>query len=203
MEVGVIDMYPDSIGCWSIIKTLLDFGFSPVIFHMKNIIETKDNLAKIIGKSEIKHWIFSGSPQSVNDKRSVKIPLKALAFSDKEYLLICYSMESVLKQTGHQVLQRNENKKEYFDLHIQQTKAIIHNKDYLFRGLRNPIYGWRNHKGFTPAIKSEELTELASYRGELMIAFYKNLLFTQFHPERTRDGKRIILNWLWGNKNYY
>jgi GMP synthase-like glutamine amidotransferase len=202
MEVGVLDMYPDSLGCFHIIKTLLDIGCSPVVFHMKNIIKNKENLGKIIRTSGIKHWIFSGSPQSVLDKRSIQIPLKALTFPDIEYLLICYSMESVLKQTGHIVIQRDENIKENFRLHIQHTKAIIHNKEYLFRGVKTPLYAWRNHRGFTPAIKCDDLTELASYRGELMIAFYKKLLFMQFHPERTHDGKKIIANWLGGNKIY-
>jgi len=203
MEVGVIDMHPDADGSWCIIKTLLDMSINPVVFHMKDIIKNKERLATIIRKSGIKHWILSGSPESVTNKKSTHIPLQALIFPYKEYLLICYSMEKVLLQTGHKVMQRKENKKEHFSLHIQKTKALIYDKEYLFRGLSNPIYAWRNHTGYLEAINQTDLVELASYRGELMIAFFKNLLFTQFHPERTRDGKKFIANWLWGNKNYF
>ena len=38
--------------------------------------------------------------------------------------------------------------------------------------------------------------EIASYRGELMIAGYKNCLMMQFHPEKTADGLKMIENWL-------
>lgn len=196
MEVGVLDLYPEGIGAWHLIKSIFDLGYTPVVLHMYSIIKNKQSLAKLIGNSGITKWVFSGSPQWVHNKGSSQIPLNALHFKDKEFLLICYSMESVIKQLGHNVLQRYENKKEFFNLHVQKTKVIIHDKEFLFKNIKNPLYAWRNHKGYTPAEKYSDIVELASYRGELMIGFYKNLLFTQFHPERSADGKKLLRNWL-------
>jgi len=198
MEVGVLDMFPGERGSWYIIRALFELGYNPVVLNMDTVVAKKQSLAKLIGRSGIKHWIFSGSPQRVHNASSVQIPLNCLAFKDKEFLLICYSMESVLNQLKFEVRERFENKKEYFNLHIQQTKAYIYGKSYLFKGISNPMYCWRNHRWYTPALRDEPLVELASYRGELMMAFYKNLLFTQFHPERSYDGKKFMRNWLFG-----
>jgi imidazoleglycerol phosphate synthase glutamine amidotransferase subunit HisH len=45
----------------------------------------------------------------------------------------------------------------------------------------------------------KDIYEVASYRGELMLVFYKNSVMTQFHPERTIAGKRFLQNWLYEN----
>ena len=194
MEVGVLDMYPDSIGSWRLIKAVNDLGYNPVVFNSKT-----ESLYKIVRQSGIKKWIFSGSPQSVHSKESTQIPLDVFKHSSKDFLLICYSMESVMKQVGLDVLERYENRKGYFNLHIQKGKALIFGKEWLFEGIKSPCYLWRNHHCYTPSTSLEDINELASYRGELMIAFHKHLLFMQFHPERSADGKRLLKNWLQGN----
>lgn len=196
MEVGVVDMYPSSVGCWYLIQAVIELGYVPVVLHMNDIIRDKQSLSRLIGMSGIKYWIFSGSPLAVHNKSSLQIPLKVFGLKGKEFLLICYSMESVLKQLGFDVVRRLENKKEYFNLRVQKTKAIIYDKEYLFKGIQDPIRAWRNHHYYTPALRDSNVVELASYRGELMIAFYNNLLFTQFHPERSYEGRKLMRNWL-------
>ena len=200
MDVGVLDMYPDERGSWYLIKAIIDLGFNPVVFQMRSIILKRQSLYKIIGRSGIKKWVFSGSPQAVHDKSSIKIPMNVFKLPNREFLLICYSMESVLHQLGIGVVERYENKKEYFNLYIQKTKAFLFDKEYLFSGIKNPLCCWRNHHWYTVANKLEHINELASYRGELMIAFYKHLLFTQLHPERSADGKKFLMNWLNGQQ---
>jgi len=200
-EVGVLDMYPTERGSWHLIHTLFELGYNPIVLHIGTIVQKNQSLLKLVLRSRIKKWIFSGSPQSVHNIKSNQIPLDVFKLKDREFLLICYSMESVLNQLGVAVNERYENRKEHFNLYIQKTKAFIFNKEYLFNGVKNPMIGWRNHIGYTPASSDElkGITELASYRGELMIAFYNNILFMQFHPERTKDGKRFIGNWLQGS----
>jgi hypothetical protein len=90
IDVGVLDMFPGERGSWYIIKALFDLGYNPVVLNMDIITAKKQSLAKLIGRSGIKHWIFSGSPQRVHNATSGQIPLNCLAFKDKEFLLICY-----------------------------------------------------------------------------------------------------------------
>lgn len=184
MEVGVLDAHPNGGGAWHIIKTLMELDIVPVVLYLHILDREKQSLAKLIKKSGIKRWIFSGSPQSVNDPRSLKIPIDCF-FKDINYLLICYSMESVLLQRGAIVHQRYENRKEYFHLALPTDP-----KPGLF---------WRNHTGYLTGVLPD-FTVLASYRGEIMMGRSDNILFTQFHPEKTQDGKQLIKNWI-NNKN--
>jgi len=187
MEVGVLDSSPTGGSAWHIIKTLVDFDIVPVVLYLHIIVREKQSLAKLIRDSGIKHWIFSGSPQSVNNDSSLKVPLDCF-LNDVNYLLICYSMESVLKQRGSIVHERYTNRKEFFKLTCAKA-------GWLFDGLPNPFHCWRNHRGYLSGI-IPNFTELASYRGEIMIGVSDNLLFTQFHPEKTHYGKLLIKNWL-------
>jgi glutamine amidotransferase PdxT len=42
--------------------------------------------------------------------------------------------------------------------------------------------------------------ELASYRNEVMMVRYKNALLTQFHPEGTADGRKLLVSFLQNEK---
>jgi len=47
-------------------------------------------------EKDIRHWIFSGGDYPVSDADSPQVPLELLALRDKVFLMLCYSMESVL-----------------------------------------------------------------------------------------------------------
>lgn len=54
----------------------------------------------------------------------------------------------------------------------------------------------RNHRFYFPSGVVVPAVPAASYDGELMLALYKNAVLTQYHPERSEDGRRFIQNWL-------
>jgi imidazoleglycerol phosphate synthase glutamine amidotransferase subunit HisH len=58
----------------------------------------------------------------------------------------------------------------------------------------------RNHRfyfrdGATGSPARTPVVPVASYDGELMLALYKNAVLTQYHPERTKDGRDFLQNW--------
>jgi imidazoleglycerol phosphate synthase glutamine amidotransferase subunit HisH len=66
---------------------------------------------------------------------------------------------------------------------------------WLFDGIKEDMVLRRNHRWYLPS-GLLPVHEIASYRGELMIAGYKNCLMMQFHPEKSADGLKMIANWL-------
>ena len=196
MDVAVIDMYKDNIGSLNLIEALHSIGIKPTVFHIDKIIKQKINLVDAIAQSPIKHWIFTGSAQSIYEKDSPQIPINIFKIPGKRFFLICYSMESALKQLGCSVTKRYINRREYFKLHVQKTKVLLSEYSRLFENIPNPAIYWRNHHYYTPSNNmNKQIYEVASYRGELMVAFYKNAVLTQFHPERSAAGKRLLQNW--------
>ena len=198
MDVGIIDMYKGHFGCMNVIYAFQTFGIKPTVYHIDDLIELKINVVRLIAQSPIKHWVFTGSDQSIYEKESPQIPMNIFNIFGKKYLLLCYSMESALKQLGCLVLKRYERKRELFKLNIQKTKVLLSGREHLFDNIPNPAEYWRNHQYYTPVTNLNKLIyEVGSYRGELMIAFYKNAILTQYHPERTIAGKRFMQNWLY------
>ena len=187
MRVGVINMYPSENGGNSIIKALDKLGHSS--FLLKGDEFSEEELFARIKKSPIKNWIFSGSTLHIHEG-GPQIPLDILKL-DKRFLLICYSMESLITRIckcEHYLKERYIHKNEIF--HLKQTSDY-----WLFDGIKEDMVLRRNHHWYLPTGVLPVL-EIASYRGELMIAGYKNCLLTQFHPEKTADGLKIIENWL-------
>jgi GMP synthase-like glutamine amidotransferase len=91
-------------------------------------------------------------------------------------------MESALLQLGHPVKRRSSGVKR------EQIPLLLKGK---------LIRVWRHHRYFVPSLPDHsQVHEYASYAGECMYASYKNLTMTQFHPERTPDGYRLLQQWL-------
>ena len=187
MRVGVINMYPSENGGNSIIKALDKLGHSS--FLLKGDEFTEEDLFARIKKSPIKNWIFSGSTLHIHEG-GPQVPLDILKL-DKRFLLICYSMESLITRIckcEHHLKERYIHKNEIF--------LLKQPSDYwLFDGIKEDMVLRRNHHWYLPA-GVLPVHEIASYRGELMIAGYKNCLMMQFHPEKTADGIKMIANWL-------
>jgi anthranilate/para-aminobenzoate synthase component II len=89
-------------------------------------------------------------------------------------------MESFLLQMGCK-LSRRERTKETF---------MLNDNGDLFNA-------WRNHNTFIPTDGLQPgIRLLAEYKNETMTAKYKNILMTQWHPEKTDDGIIFLSNWL-------
>ena len=110
--------------------------------------------------------------------------------------MICYSLESIAYQINLPISIRYALKKEIFELNVDINK--IDSKDkYLFENIQQPMKVWRNHYGYLSSkINIDPITKLSSYNGECMILSYKNSILVQFHPERTKDGLKLISNWI-------
>ena len=187
MRVGVVNMYPSENGGNSIIKALDKLGHSS--FLLKGDEFSEEELFARIKKSPIKNWIFSGSTLHIHEG-GPQIPLDILKL-DKRFLLICYPMESLITRIckcKHHLKERYIHKNEIF--HLKQPSDY-----WLFDGIKEDMVLRRNHHWYLPA-GVLPVHEIASYRGELMIAGYKNCLMMQFHPEKTADGIKMIVNWL-------
>lgn len=178
MLVGLVNMNPSSKQ-EAFVETLRSLQCIVRVIHSNEISEKE--LVRTIRESDIRKWIFTGSPANVYDLEAKIVPAELLDLNDKSMFFICYSMESVLKQLGYSVLKRDRNIKEEFVL------------QHSLPGLKNPATLYRNHQYYTPA---KEIQCLAEYNGEAMIYFYKNSCMTQFHPEKTDDGKQMLFVWL-------
>ena len=187
MRVGVVNMYPAENGADFILRALDKLHHSS--FLLKGDEFSEDELFARIKKSPIKNWIFSGSTLHIHHG-GPQVPLGILGL-DKRFLLICYSMESLstrICKCAHHLKERYTHKNELF--HLKRPSEY-----WLFEGIKEDMVLRRNHHWYIPT-GLLPVHEIASYRGELMIAGYKNCLLTQFHPEKTADGLKMMENWL-------
>lgn len=183
--VGIVNMYDNNYQCRYLINALTSLGYKPLV-----ISGSQAQVLNYIKSSPIRIWIFSGAATPVFEEDSPQIPLQVTNLKTKKILLICYSMESLLYQLGMPITTRNENKKEIFKLQITQP-------DPLFNNIKNPMVLRRNHIRYVAAVGPiGPAKAVAAYDGELMIATYKNATLMQFHPEKTPDGKKLLLNWI-------
>lgn len=165
-------------------RVLNNLGFDVSVY------DYKENHFEIMKKSNIKYWIFTGSPMDVNKDTAPQIDKRILRMEGKRVFLICYSMESILEQLGCTLVKRERNRKRVFFMDI-----IYQN--YLTKGISSPIRAWRNHETYIPVNKLIPGVKLQSqYEGEVMTCFYMNAVMTQWHPEHCDDGKQMLINWL-------
>ena len=186
MRVGVINMYPSETGGNSIIKALDKLGHSS--FLLKGDEFSEEDLFARIKKSPIKNWIFSGSTLHIHEG-GPQVPLDILKL-EKHFLLICYSMESLITR----ICKCEDHLKERY-IHKNEIFHLRRPAYWLFDGIKEDMVLRRDHHWYLPA-GVLPVHEIASYRGELMIAGYKNCHMMQFHPEKTADGIKMIANWL-------
>ena len=186
MRVGVVNMYPSETGGNSIIKALDKLGHSS--FLLKGDEFSEEDLFARIKKSPIKNWIFSGSTLHIHEG-GPQVPLDILML-EKHFLLICYSMESLITR----ICKCEDHLKERY-IHKNEIFHLRRPAYWLFDGIKEDMVLRRDHHWYLPA-GVLPVHEIASYRGELMIAGYKNCHMMQFHPEKTADGIKMIANWL-------
>jgi GMP synthase-like glutamine amidotransferase len=179
MEIGIVSLCPNIKHIKYVVNSIRELGYTPYILDLYHGDKLK--IFNIIKKSKIYHWIFSGSSCSVIDRNAPQIPLDIYKLNNKKYMMICYSLESIAYQLKLPISFRKENKKELFELQVNNKKLKL----------------WRNHYGYLSSdINIEPLQHIKSYNQECMILLYKNSILLQFHPERTHDGIEFINNWI-------
>ena len=191
MDVGIVNMYGSPYGCHYLVNAVAALKQKPHIIDGFN--NKEEDVFDYIKRSPIKYWIFSGSPHPVLYKESTQVPLKVLTLKNKRFMMLCYSMESILLQLHYPLKKRSIDKKEPFKL----TIPVTYTSDPLFENIKNPMVMRRHHMWYFPnAVITEPVKLLAQYKGEVMLATYKNSTLIQFHPEKSPDGKKMIMNWL-------
>jgi len=179
MEIGIVSMCPNIKYIKYVVNSIKILGYTPYVLDLYHGDKLK--IFYIIKKSKIQHWIFTGSSCSVIEKSAPQIPLDIYKLNDKKFMMICYSLESIAYQLNLPISFRKENKKELFELQVNNKKLIL----------------WRNHYGYLSSnINIDPLIHIKSYDGECMILLYKNSILVQFHPERTHDGIEFMNNWI-------
>ena len=173
MQVGVIDFYYPRKGISPLLESLTKLGYTYKVINGNSIDH------KQIQESTIKKWIMSGAHRNALTDE-YQVPMQITRFKDKEFLLICYSMESFLHQMGYPIFCRKENKKENILLKFPKELKVF-----------------RNHYCYIPTFKLDSRVNLInSYRGETMTSLYKNITMTQWHPEKSADGLNFLKDWL-------
>jgi GMP synthase-like glutamine amidotransferase len=174
MRIGIVDFSKRPKKNDSLQEALKILGNDIFVVHHA------DDWFNIVKSSRIKHWIMTGSAYDVFGNKSPQIDTRITQLVNKRFLLICYSMESFLLQMGCK-LSRRERTKETF---------MLNDNGALFNA-------WRNHNTFIPTDGLQPgIRLLAEYKNETMTAKYKNILMTQWHPEKTDDGIIFLSNWL-------
>ena len=176
MRVGVVNFYKSKTEFpYELCEALKFLGYD-ILF-----INYKDDWFNIIKSSHIKNWFFSGSGFQVLDYKTPQINTEILDLKNKRFFLICYSMESFLFQMGCQLVKRKKEIKEIFNLDMNNEKLNVYR---------------HHHYYIVPDSLKPHMRLLATYNDETMTVKYKNIMMTQWHPEKTIDGIKIIENWI-------
>jgi GMP synthase-like glutamine amidotransferase len=190
MRIGIVNMDKDRIYINPLVDAVEGLGAIPHIIN--GTILSEQELLTTIQRSPIRHWIFSGSRYHIHHTGVPIVPME-LFKTDKQFLMICYSMQSAMVQLGFPIQERYINRKGSFNLTVPKE-----NQEHpLFKGILSPMRVWRDHKFYFPrTVLKAPVHLLASYNGEAMVATYKNAVLVQYHPEKTKDGRQLIENWL-------
>jgi GMP synthase-like glutamine amidotransferase len=186
-------MHKNRIDINPLVDAIKEMGATPHIINGTTLSEQE--LSNTIQRSPIRHWIFSGSRYHIHYTGVPIVPMELLKTenTDKRFLMICYSMESVLVQLGFPIRERYINRKETFNLSVPKE----YQTHPLFKDIPSSMRGWRDHRYYFPRdVLTPPVHLLASYNGEAMVATYKNAVLVQYHPEKTKDGRQLIENWL-------
>jgi GMP synthase-like glutamine amidotransferase len=193
MRIGIVNMNKDRIEITSLLETVRSMGHVPFVLDAIPLSSTE--LFTTIERSPIRYWIFTGSRYHITHSGAPVVPLELFKTekTTKRFLMICYSMESVLVQLGFPIQERYINRKEPFNLTVPKENQ----SHSLFKDIPNPMRVWRYHKWYFPrTVLASPVHLLASYNGEAMIVTYKNAVLVQHHPEKTKDGRQFLENWL-------
>lgn len=142
--------------------------------------------------SDIKGFILSGSPCSVNQKDPPVLNIELLT-QYAPVLGICYGAQLTAKLYGGNV--EKSDKREYGRANLKISKC-----EKLFSGIPESSQVWMSHSDSITQIPND--FEILATTSDIPIAAFrsvkKELYGLQFHPEvfHSTEGKRIIKNFL-------
>ena len=176
MLVGIVNFYKSKTDYINNLCDALKFiGYNIVV------INYKDDWFNIIKSSHIRKWFLSGSSFSVLDNKSPQIRKEILYLTSKRFFLVCYSMESFLFNMGCNLIKRKKYISESIILNMNNNKLDV----------------FRNHQYYIePESLKPGMKLIAIYNDETMTVKYKNIMMTQWHPENSIDGIKILNHWL-------
>ena len=173
MRVGVVLMCDlGKQGCTPLVNTLLALGHIPLVMYCN------DSILQTIQTSGIDHWIFSGNATYTKDEDMYRMPMAVFSLPIHVFC-ICYSFQSALIQLGY---------------------TLHHKRKRVNKRVQLPRVNLCVNLNYTQYIQSPVKGELASYNNEAMMVRYKNALLTQFHPEATADGRKLLVSFLQNEK---
>lgn len=188
MIVGIVNMYSTLYGCRYLIHAIQSLGYRTHV--LDGVRSVQEDIADAIKHSSVTHWIFSGSPTSVLSPDAPQVPLSVVRMKEKRIMCLCYSMESMLMQLGYAIKDYGSMQTDVFRLPVLKPHA-------LFDGIKDPMVMRRNHRRYILSSTIHAPVHLlASHEGQAMIAVLKQTTLIQFHPEKSVDGKKLLLNWL-------
>lgn len=186
--MGIVNMYSTLYGCRYLIHAIQSLGYRTHV--LDGVRSSQEDIAHAIKYSSVTYWIFSGSPTSVLASDAPQVPSAVLKMKDKRIMCICYSMESVLMQLGYAIKDHGSMQTEVFPLSKLKEHALLD-------GIKDPMVMRRNHRRFISSSAIHTPVQLlASHKGQVMIALMNKTVLIQFHPEKSVDGKKLLLNWL-------
>ena len=188
MIVGIVNMYSTLYECRYLIHTIQSLGYRTYV--LDGVRSSPEDIAHTIKHSAVTHWIFSGSPTSVLAPDAPQVPVSVLGMKDKRIMCLCYSMESMLFQLGYPLKDHGSTQTDVVHLPMLKPHA-------LFDGIKDPMVMRRHHRQYiSSSTIHAPVHVLASHKGQAMIAVLKQTTLIQFHPEKSVDGKKLLLNWL-------
>ena len=171
MRIGVVLFCENGVGCTQLIRTLHALGHTLFPVHWNH-----PNLVHLIQTSGIGTWIFSGNATYTKDKDMNRMPMAVFTLPIRVFC-ICYSFQSTLVQLGY---------------------TLHHKRNRVYKKVSIPVNGepMKVLLNYTQYIESPVTGEVASLGKEVMMVRYKNAVLTQFHPEGTADGRKLLASFL-------
>lgn len=165
--------------------------------YLKEIKDTFDkfnyeiiNFEKIKYKDAEKftHIILTGGKEKLDFERFKEI-IKIIKNSDKPLLGICFGHQLICKFFGTKIKKIKHRKG---NLKIKKIR-----EDKIFKDLGDEIKIYENHEYVIKNIPKEMISLAESIDGNEIIKHkLKKIYGFQFHPEKTKDGKKLIKNFI-------
>lgn len=180
LTVGILNFHKHVYQVQPLLEAVKSLGHVPVVVPSNQQHDISYAL-HYIETSSIRHWIGSGSEWNVDQSDSPKLDDSLLRMRNKKFFLICYSMQSFLHHVCGCSIQRMPQ--------IVQKIEMVHS-----------IPLWRNHnyaffKAELDRQKKYSLQNIQTFQDKFVMSLScGNVWMTQYHPERTEYGVRVILS---------
>jgi len=160
-------------------KTFDKFNYEIISFEKIKYLDTE----------KFTHIILTGGKEKLDFGRFKEI-IKIIKNSNKPLLGICFGHQLICKFFGANIKKINYIKG---NLKIKKIK-----EDKIFRDLGDEIKIYEDHGYVIKNIPKEMISLAESVEGNEIIKHkLKKIYGFQFHPEKTKDGKKLIENFIY------